>query len=78
MYQAVYLLARSKHELKCAQMELERCEGLAAAGAAAPLAEARDAVVRIVEKRDEAMATLREMGYRAKVGGTSRTGLGTP
>jgi hypothetical protein len=74
MHRAIHQLARSKHELKWARMEFERCEGLAAAGAAAPLAEARDAIVRIDAQRDEAIATLHAMGYRARVAGTVRTG----
>jgi hypothetical protein len=58
--------AAAQHELKWALMELARCENLEAEGTPAPLVEARANVARIQSLREEALATLRALGYRAR------------
>jgi hypothetical protein len=59
-------LFASRHDLKWALMELERCERLAADGMASPLEEARASIERIMKSREDALATLHAMGYRAR------------
>ena len=60
------LLARE--QLSWARMELTRCETLSAQGAsnAAELARAQAELSRWQTLHDEAMGTLRQMGYRAR------------
>lgn len=67
MTRAVHQLRATAHELKWAQMELARCEQLTAAGAPAPLAEARAAIEDIRQRREAAIATLHGLGYRARL-----------
>jgi hypothetical protein len=64
---AIQELGATRHELKWAQLEIQRCEQLTADGLAAPLAEARDALERILQRRRDAMKTLHALGYRAKM-----------
>jgi hypothetical protein len=64
---AVYQLRVTRHELKWAQMELARCEQLAAAGFPAPLAEARAVIDDIRQRHEAAMTALHGMGYRARL-----------
>lgn len=63
---AALQLSRSTHDMKWALMELERCEQLAAGGQTSPLGETRAAVGRAAREREEALATLHSMGYRAR------------
>jgi hypothetical protein len=67
----VHQLRIGRDELKWALLELERCERLVADGSPAPLKEARDAVEWLTRQRDEALATLHSLGYRASL----RSGL---
>jgi hypothetical protein len=64
---AIHNLRSAQQEMKWAQMELQRCEDLVAEGVPAPLQEARDAIERLARQRDEAMATLHGLGYRARL-----------
>ena len=64
---AVLQLAASRHEMKWALMELERCVRLDADGMPSPLADARANVERIQKMREDALATLHAMGYRASL-----------
>ena len=78
VWRAVHRLWTVRHELKWAVMELERCERLVAKGhmfMSGPLDEARDTVARINRERDEAMATLHSLGYRATL---QRGSVGPP
>jgi hypothetical protein len=61
-------LSAATRDLTWAQLELERCEHLAASGAGAELSleQARDNRDRLTRQRDEAIATLHAMGYRAQ------------
>jgi hypothetical protein len=61
-------LASANHEMKWALMERDRCELLLAQGKPAPLDEARANVSRIARAREQALADLGAMGYRAKFG----------
>jgi hypothetical protein len=60
-------LRSAQHEMKWAVMELQRCERLAAKGLPAPLADeqARAEIDRLTRQRDDALATLHSLGYRA-------------
>jgi hypothetical protein len=64
-------LGATRHELKWAHLEIQRCEQLTADGLAAPLTEARDAFERILQRRRDAMKTLHALGYRAKMSRTN-------
>ena len=61
-------LMLSREQLSWARMELTRCETLSAQGAsnAAELARAQTELSRWQTLQDEAMGTLRQMGYRAR------------
>ena len=68
MVRAVQQLWTARQELDwSARMELERCERLVADGMPAPLQEARDAVADLEQRREEALATLHRLGYRASL-----------
>lgn len=73
MARAVHDVLTARQELKWALIELERCERLVADGMPAPLQGARNAVTLLERQRDEAMATLHSLGYRAtlRMAGTS-------
>jgi len=56
----------ARHLLTWAQMELDRCQTLVAAGTPAPLEAAQAEVDRLHRQRDNAVAQLQAMGYRAR------------
>ena len=64
---AVHQMRTAQNELDWALMERTRCERLAHDGLPAPLEQARDAVARLERQRDEALATLHGLGYRARL-----------
>ncbi len=72
--QLVMALARhnlrsAQHDMTWAAMELQRCERLDANGLPAPIAleEARAEVDQLTRQRDDALATLHGLGYRARL-----------
>lgn len=68
MARAVHQMLTARQALRWwALMELERCERLADDGMPAPLQEARDTVARLEQQREEALATLHGLGYRARL-----------
>ena len=68
MVRAVQQLCTARQELEWwARMELARCERLVADGMPAPLQEARDAVAHLEQQREEALAALHSLGYRASL-----------
>lgn len=64
---AVYRRVAARRQLRWALMELGRCKRLDAQGIPSPLYEAERSVDRLVREKDDAMAALHDMGYRASL-----------